>query len=113
MSRIRRYKEQVRGQKKQPALLVIIEGEEEYEIEKIMNKRKRYGKWEYLVRWKGYMAEEDSWEKGTNLKNAKEAVEEYEKEYRKEERRMKKEHEEMLGKFTAKMLYRWDNRKFD
>ena len=113
MSRIRRYKEQVRGQKKQPALLVIIEGEEEYEIEKIMNKRKRYGKWEYLVRWKGYMAEEDSWEKGTNLKNAKEAVEEYEKEYRKEERRMKKEHEEMLGKFTAKMLYRWDNRKFN
>jgi len=88
VSRIRRYKEQVQGQKKQPALPVIIEGEEEYEVEKIINKRKRYGKWEYLVRWKGYTAEEDSWKKGTNLKNAKEAVEEYEKEYRKEERRI-------------------------
>ena len=50
VSRIRRYKEQVRGQKKQPTLPVIIEGEEEYEVEKVMNKRKRYGKWEYLVR---------------------------------------------------------------
>jgi len=44
VSRIRRYKEQVLGQKKQPALLVIIEGEEEYKVEKMINKRKRYGK---------------------------------------------------------------------
>jgi len=50
VSRIRRYKEQVPGQKKQPAPLVIIEGEEEYKVEKIMNKRKKYRKWEYLVR---------------------------------------------------------------
>jgi len=84
VSRIRRYKEQVRGQKKQPALPVIIEGEEEYEVKKIMNKRRRYSKWEYLVRWKGYMAEKDLWEKETNLKNAKEVVEEYEKEYGRE-----------------------------
>ena len=40
MSRIRRYREQVLGQKKQPALLVIIEREEEYKVEKIINKRK-------------------------------------------------------------------------
>jgi len=44
VSRIRRYREQVRGQKKQPALLVIIERKEEYKVEKIMNKRRRYGK---------------------------------------------------------------------
>ena len=50
ISRIRRYKEQVRGQKKQLVFPVIIEGEEEYEVEKIMNKRRKYGKWEYLVR---------------------------------------------------------------
>jgi len=113
VSRIRKYKEQVRGQKKQPALPVIIEGEEEYEVEKVINKRKRYGKWEYLVRWKGYTAKEDSWEKKENLKNAKEAVEDYEREYKKEGRRMEEEHKEMLGRFMAKMLYRWDNGKFD
>jgi len=50
VSRIRRYKEQVRGQKKQLALPVIIEREEEYEVEKILNKRRKHGKWEYLVR---------------------------------------------------------------
>jgi len=60
VSKIRRYREQVRGQKKQLALSVIIEGEEEYEVKKVMNKRKKYGRWEYLVRWKGYRAEEDS-----------------------------------------------------
>ena len=60
ISRIRRYKKQVPEQKKQLVLLVIIEEEEEYEVEKVINKRKRYDKWEYLVRWKGYMAKEDS-----------------------------------------------------
>ena len=111
VSRIRRYKEQVRGQKKQPALLVIIEGEEEYEVEKIINKRRRYGQWEYLVKWKEYTAEKDSWEKETNLKNAREVVEEYEKEYGKVRRRM--DEEEMPGRFTAKTLYGWDDGKFD
>ena len=50
VSRIRRYREQVQGQKKQPAPPVIIEGEEEYEVEKVINKRKKWGRWEYLVR---------------------------------------------------------------
>jgi len=36
------------------------------------------------VRWKGYMAKEDLWEREANLKNAREAVEEYKKEYGKE-----------------------------
>jgi len=59
------------------------------------------------------MAEEDSWEREANLKNAKEAVKEYEKEYGKKGRRVKGEHREMPGRFTAKMLYRWDDGKFD
>jgi len=59
------------------------------------------------------MAKEDSWEREENLKNAKEVVEDYEKEYEREERRMEKEHREMSGRFMAKTLYRWDDRKFD
>jgi len=113
VSRIRRYKEQVRGQKKQPTPPVIIEGEEEYEVEKVINKRKKYGRWEYLVRWKGYTAEEDSWERKKNLKNAKEAVEDYEREYGREGRRMEEEDEGLPGRFTAKTLYRWDDGKFN
>jgi len=39
ISRVQLYKPQVEGQKKVPPKLVIIEGEEEFEVEKILNKR--------------------------------------------------------------------------
>jgi len=51
-------------------------------VERILNKRKVRGKDKYLVRWKGFMAESDTWEGRENLENAKEAIEEFEKEYR-------------------------------
>ena len=49
VSRIRRYRDQVKGQKIMPPPPVEIQGEMEYEVEKILSKRKRYGKVEYLV----------------------------------------------------------------
>jgi len=49
VSRIHRYRDQVKGQKVTPPPLVEIQGEIEYEVEKILSKRKRYGKVEYLV----------------------------------------------------------------
>jgi len=82
VSRIRRYVGQVEGQKKERPAPVIIEGEEEWEVERILNKRKVRGKDKYLVRWKGFMAESNIWEGRENLKNAQEAIKEFEKEYR-------------------------------
>ena len=38
----------------------IIDGHEEYELESIINHRKRYGNMQYLVRWKGQPTEENS-----------------------------------------------------
>jgi len=57
--------------------------------------------------------ESDTWEGRENLENAKEAIEEFEKEYRQDtEDVVQQEHEEAVfkrgelpGKFTAKMLY--------
>jgi len=49
ISRIRRYIGQVEGQRKEQPALVIIEGEEEWEVEQILNKRKVQGKDKYLV----------------------------------------------------------------
>jgi len=49
VSRIQLYRPQVEGQKKTPPKLVIIEEEEEFEVEKILNKRIVQGKEKFLV----------------------------------------------------------------
>jgi len=123
VSRGRRYTSQVEGQKKEVPQPVVIEGEEEWEMEKIMNKRRVQGRDKYLVRWKGYMAEEDTWESRENLKNASELVEEFEKEYGREEeeetqRQEREEEKNMFNrglpeKYTAKLLYGWGEKKYE
>jgi len=50
-------------------------------VEKILNKRIVQGKDKFLVQWKGYMVEEDTWENRENLGNVKELVKEFEREY--------------------------------
>jgi len=50
VSRVRLYKPQIEGQKKILPKPVIIEGEEEFEVEKILNKRMVRGKEKFLVR---------------------------------------------------------------
>ena len=47
----------------------------------ILNKQWIKGKDKYLVWWKGFIAESDTWEEIENLENAKGAVKEFEKEY--------------------------------
>jgi hypothetical protein len=58
----------------------LVDGEEEYEVEKIIDKKKkgRGRKTYYLVKWKGYSASENSWEPAENLR-ADELVAEFEK----------------------------------
>ena len=68
------------GIKKQPAL-VIIEGKEEWEVKKILNKQWIRENDKYLVRQKGFTVESDTWEGKENLENIKEVIEEFEKEY--------------------------------
>ena len=60
VSRIQKYVGQVKGQRKEQPTPVIIEGEKEWEVEKILNKQQIREKNKYLVRWKGFMAESDT-----------------------------------------------------
>jgi len=122
VSRVRLYKPQIERQKKISLKLVIIEGEEEFEVEKISNKRIVRGKEKFLVRWKGYIAEEDTWESRENLGNVKKLVEEFEREYREEaeelrrqelEKEEKEFNRELPREFTAKLLYRWGKRRYE
>ena len=77
-SRIKRYRELVRGQRVKELKPVEVDGVEEWEVEKILNKRKVQGVDKYLVRWKGFTAENDIWKREKNLENAKELVDEFE-----------------------------------
>jgi len=127
--RIVKYREQVKGQKKIPPPPVEVAGEKEYKVEEILDRQEKRGKTKYLVKWKGYTAEENMWEGLENLKNAGRKIEEFEKGRFEEEIqriRMKKEKEmklnpeaeefkrgELPGRYTAKLLYGWDDKKFD
>jgi len=57
------------------------------------------------------------WERRENLKNAKELIEEFEQGRIKVKRQEGEVNEykrmELLGKYTAKVLYRWDDQKFE
>ena len=117
VSRIICYKEQIKGQKKEEGKPVEIEGVEEWEVEKILNKKKIRGVDKYLIRWKGFTAEGDTWEKKENLKNAEELIEEFERGEIVVRREVEEEGEykrmELPGKYMAKLLYGWDDRRFE
>jgi len=50
VSRIVRYKEQIKRQKKEEGKPVEVKGVEEWEVEKILNKKKIRGVEKYLIR---------------------------------------------------------------
>ena len=55
----------------------LINGEEEYEVEKILHHHGTPTKRSFLIQWKGYSAKEDSWIPEWNLKCAKSTLATY------------------------------------
>ncbi|QRW26817.1 Retrotransposable element Tf2 protein [Rhizoctonia solani] len=56
-----------------------IEGEEEYEVEQIINSKRQRGKWFYLIKWKGYGPEDNSWEPKELLEHSQEEIQRFNK----------------------------------
>lgn len=56
---------------------VEVEGEEEYEVEEVLDSKVHGKGLRYLVKWKGYDESENSWEPVKNLKNAQVKVKEF------------------------------------
>ena len=52
----------------------LIDGEEEWLVEEILDERNRYRKKEYLVKWKGYL--EPNWQPASNVEEC-EALDRY------------------------------------
>jgi len=81
------------------------------------------------VKWKEYIVEENTWERLDNLKNAREKIKKFKKKrFEKEIQRIRVKKEkkiklnleaeefkrgELPGRYMAKLLYRWNDKKFD
>ena len=64
-----------------PEPIISASGESEYEVEEVINHRKRRRgkrtKIEYLIIWKGHLAHEMTWEPEENVANAIEKISDY------------------------------------
>jgi len=57
------------GRKLQVSLLsIVIDGEEEWEVEEILNSRWHQRRFQFLVKWKGFSREHNSWKVVFNVK---------------------------------------------
>jgi len=87
------------------------------ESRKNIKQEKIRGVEKYLIWWKGFTVEGDTWERKENLKNAEELVEEFEQGEVVVRRQVEEDERyrrmELPGKFTVKVLYRWDDQRFE
>jgi len=91
VSQIKRYIDQVDGQRKEIPQPVVAEGKKEWKVEKILNKRKIREKDKFLVWWKGFTAEGDTWESRENLQNAGDLLREFKEKYSRNNREVVRE----------------------
>ena len=47
---------------------IVIDREEEWEVEEILNSRWHRRRFQFLVKWKGFSREHNSWEVASNVK---------------------------------------------
>ena len=64
-----------------PPPIELEDGEKEWEVEAIVDSRRIRGKLKYLVHWKGYSHEDDTWEDVENVEHASRLVDEFHKKY--------------------------------
>ena len=69
--------DEIEGQTQPAPPPVVVDGDEEFEVEKILDSARQRRKLMFKVRWKGYSEAHDSWEPAVNVEHAKEAVEEF------------------------------------
>ncbi|XP_073418731.1 uncharacterized protein [Dendrobates tinctorius] len=55
------------GRSSSPPAPVLIDGQEEFVVERILDSRLRRDGVQYLVQWQGYSSEDNSWEPASNL----------------------------------------------
>ena len=80
VSKLRRYIEsddELFPDRKLKPLPDIIQGEEEWEVEAILNDKIVGKTRKYLIKWKGFGDDSNTWQTATDLKHAKDKIQEY------------------------------------
>ena len=78
VSNLKRYKWSPKFDRTElPPPLILVDGEEEYEVEAILRHKGKGARHLYLVLWKGYPITEPSWEPESHLHNAPQVLEDY------------------------------------
>lgn len=72
---------EVNALKPMPPPPIEVEGEEEYEVEAILDSRLFRRQFQYLVWWKGYGTEHNSWEPSKNITHADKEVKKFHEKY--------------------------------
>lgn len=75
-SKLVMYKDPVHQKKPEPQP-EMVDGEELWEVEKILDHRLRAGRVEYRIRWKGFGINDDSWVREADLDTAYDILQEY------------------------------------
>jgi hypothetical protein len=65
-----------------PDPVVGSDGEEEWEVQDILDRRQRHGRWQYKVHWKGYPMERAEWLHEENLTHCQELLDDFNAMYR-------------------------------
>ena len=68
------HKNTIPGRTQPPAPPVIVDGEEEWEVDRVLDSRIHRGRLEYYVSWKDYGPADNGWEPAAHLDNSPEEV---------------------------------------
>ena len=60
----------IQGRRQTPSPPIEVDNNDEFEVEEILDSRRRRNKLEYLIHWRGYDISERTWEPSRNLANA-------------------------------------------
>ena len=82
VSLLKAYKEStISGRTQPPPPCIEVENHNKYKVEDILDSRRRRGRLEYLIHWRGYDINERTWEPTANLINAPLKVQEFHHRY--------------------------------
>jgi hypothetical protein len=81
VSLLDRYTPPTAGQPPSEPQPTVVDDSDEWQVDQILDSKRRYRKLHYLVQWAGYSSVRTSWEPAENLRNAQELVDDFHREH--------------------------------